>query len=106
MRPTMAGSRPLPGAVVRLTVDDPIGDRTQILLDEHGRIDGRYQASSRHATGLRGSSNQRVHLLSERYTHADIEETPEAEILIDAQGRITMSGVAPIRLRGMRGKKR
>lgn len=62
-------------------------------------IDGRYDPHERMARHLRGSANQRVHLLTERYTMADIEATPEAEIIIDAQGRVTLSGVAPLGLR-------
>ena len=62
-------------------------------------IDGRYDSHQRLARRLRGSENQRVHLLTGRYTLADIERTPEAEIIIDARGNITLSGVAPISLR-------
>lgn len=86
------------------TVDElrtrPLGAETLAYLDV--LIDGRYRAKERLARHLRGSRNQRAHLLSDRYTAADIEATPEAEIRIDPAGRITMSGVAPIRLRGKR----
>lgn len=68
-------------------------------------IDGRYVAGERHAQQMRGSHNQRIHRLSERYSLAEIEATPEAEIRIDGQGRVTLSGVAPIRLSGKRSQR-
>lgn len=81
----------------------PLGQETLRYLDV--LIDGRYVASERHAQQLRGSSNQRIHLLSDRYTTAEIEATPEAEIRIDGQGRVTLSGVAPIKLSGKRSRR-
>jgi anaerobic ribonucleoside-triphosphate reductase activating protein len=65
-------------------------------------VDGRYQARQRLGRGLRGSANQRIHLLSERYGVADVEATPEAEIRIDAQGRVVLTGVDPLRLKRTR----
>jgi anaerobic ribonucleoside-triphosphate reductase activating protein len=65
-------------------------------------VDGRYQARQRLGRGLRGSANQRIHLLSERYGVADVEATPEAEIRIDAQGRVVLTGVDPLRLKRAR----
>lgn len=62
-------------------------------------IDGRYRAGERVATGLRGSANQQVHLLTERYTAEDIAAVPEAEIRIDAAGRVHLTGVAPLVLK-------
>lgn len=56
-------------------------------------IDGRYLKRKRLASGLRGSSNQAIHLLSNRYRLEEIEFTPPGEVQIDAQGRITLSGV-------------
>lgn len=65
-------------------------------------VDGRYEARQRLGRGLRGSANQRIHLLSERYGVADVEATPEAEIRIDAQGRVVLTGVDPLRLKRAR----
>lgn len=65
-------------------------------------VDGRYEARQRLGRGLRGSANQRIHLLSERYSAADVEATPEAEIRIDAQGRVVLTGVDPLRLKRAR----
>jgi anaerobic ribonucleoside-triphosphate reductase activating protein len=65
-------------------------------------VDGRYEARQRLGRGLRGSANQRIHILSERYGAADVEATPEAEIRIDAQGRVVLTGVDPLRLKHAR----
>lgn len=62
-------------------------------------VDGRYRAPERLGRGLRGSANQRIHLLTERYTREQVEATPEAEIRIDAQGRIVLTGVNPLKLK-------
>lgn len=61
-------------------------------------VDGRYQARQRLGRGLRGSDNQRIHVLGERYRAADVEATPEAEIRIDARGQVVLTGVDPLRL--------
>lgn len=61
-------------------------------------IDGRYQAPQRLARGLRGSHNQRIQLLTERYTVADVEATPVAEIRIDPRGNVIATGVDPLKL--------
>lgn len=62
-------------------------------------VDGRYVASERLATGLRGSENQRIQLLTERYTCADVEATPIAEIRIGRAGEIVLTGVNPLKLK-------
>ncbi|HUH04502.1 MAG TPA: 4Fe-4S cluster-binding domain-containing protein, partial [Kofleriaceae bacterium] len=64
-------------------------------------IDGRYQAPQRLARGLRGSHNQRIQLLTDRYTLAAVEATPVAEIRIDARGNVTATGVDPLKLKGL-----
>lgn len=61
-------------------------------------VDGRYQARQRLGRGLRGSANQRIHLLGDRYRPGDVEATPEAEIRIDARGQVVLTGVDPLRL--------
>jgi anaerobic ribonucleoside-triphosphate reductase activating protein len=65
-------------------------------------IDGRYVASDRLATGLRGSANQRIQLLTDRYTRADVEATPVAEIRIGPTGEVVLTGVDPIKLKPRR----
>jgi anaerobic ribonucleoside-triphosphate reductase activating protein len=62
-------------------------------------IDGRYVAGDRLATGLRGSANQRIQLLTERYSLADVEATPVAEIRIGPTGDVILTGVNPLKLR-------
>jgi anaerobic ribonucleoside-triphosphate reductase activating protein len=62
-------------------------------------IDGRYRSGERLATGLRGSANQRIHLLTARYTAADVEATPVAEIRIGKTGDVILTGVDPLKLR-------
>ena len=65
-------------------------------------IDGRYVARDRLASGLRGSANQRIQLLTARYTLADVEATPVAEIRIAPTGDVVLTGVDPLRLKPRR----
>lgn len=65
-------------------------------------IDGRYVAGDRLATGLRGSANQRIQLLTDRYALADVEATPVAEIRITAGGDVILTGVDPLKLKARR----
>ena len=65
-------------------------------------IDGRYRAGERLATGLRGSANQRIQLLTARYTLADVEATPVAEIRIGRTGEVTLTGVDPLKVAKLR----
>ena len=76
------------------------GPEVLALLDV--LIDGRYVAAERHATGLRGSANQRIHLLTDRYSLADVEATPTAEIRIGPDGEIVLTGVDPLKLKVLR----
>ena len=62
-------------------------------------IDGRYVSGQRLATGLRGSANQRIQLLTSRYTLADVEATPVAEIRISRDGEVVLTGVNPLKLK-------
>ncbi len=62
-------------------------------------IDGRYIAADRLATGLRGSANQRIQLLTDRYQLADVEATPIAEIRISRTGELVLTGVDPLKLK-------
>lgn len=66
-------------------------------------IDGRYVAADRLASGLRGSANQRIHLLTDRYTLADVEATPVAEIRIGKDGEIVLTGVDPLKAKHLLG---
>ncbi|HEY0252217.1 MAG TPA: 4Fe-4S single cluster domain-containing protein [Kofleriaceae bacterium] len=62
-------------------------------------IDGRYRSTERLAEGLRGSANQRIQLLTDRYTLADVEATPVAEIRISKTGDAVLTGVNPLKLK-------
>ena len=62
-------------------------------------VDGRYVSGERLGAGLRGSSNQRIHCLTARYTLAEVEGTPVAEIRIAPDGSVVLTGVNPIKLK-------
>ena len=68
-------------------------------------IDGRYVAGDRLATGLRGSANQRIRLLTARYRLEDVEATPVAEIRIGPTGDVILTGVDPLKLK-LPGRRR
>ncbi|MBI3097682.1 MAG: radical SAM protein [Planctomycetes bacterium] len=74
----------------------PLGP--QILEHLDVLIDGRYVERRHLGSGLRGSSNQIIHLLTSRYTVGDLLRTPEGEILIDPAGKLTLSGVCAPRM--------
>ena len=59
-------------------------------------IAGRYIPNQRLARGLIGSSNKTVHFLTNRYSHADLTEVPEAEVILNQNGEIIFSGINPI----------
>jgi anaerobic ribonucleoside-triphosphate reductase activating protein len=59
-------------------------------------IAGRYEAARRQAQGLIGSSNKTVHFLTERYSPADLEDIPQAEIILSPDGEIILSGIDPL----------
>ncbi len=63
-------------------------------------IAGRYVPARALGEGLLGSANQTVHFLTDRHGMADIGEVPQAEIQIDALGRVAVTGVAPPNLGG------
>jgi anaerobic ribonucleoside-triphosphate reductase activating protein len=83
------------------TIDEirafPLGAELLAQLDV--LIDGRYVSTERLATGLRGSANQRIQLLSPRYSRADVEATPVAEIRIGKSGDVILTGVNPLKLK-------
>lgn len=43
--------------------------------------------------GLLGSANQEAELLTARYTRSDLEGVPEAEVLIDRDGAVLVTGI-------------
>lgn len=76
----------------------PLG--SDILRGIDVLIAGRFVQARRLSRGLRGSSNQRIHLLTDRYSLSQIEETPVAEVIVDPEGRLTLSGIDPPELSG------
>ena len=62
-------------------------------------VDGRYVAGERRAEGLRGSENQRIHLLTDRHRREEVEATPVAEIRIAPTGEVILTGVNPLKLK-------
>lgn len=60
-------------------------------------ISGRYIDSQRVASGLSGSANKIFHFLTSRYTIADLETIPEAEIWIQPDGSVLFSGINPLK---------
>jgi anaerobic ribonucleoside-triphosphate reductase activating protein len=77
--------------------EQPLGPALLETIDV--LIDGRYRAPERLGTGLRGSANQRIQLLTDRYSRDEVEATPEAEVRIAADGSVILTGVAPLRLK-------
>ena len=69
----------------------------QFLANVDVLIAGRYDANRRIAKGLIGSSNKVVHFLSGRYRQADLDQVPQAEIIISPDGEIRTSGIDPVR---------
>lgn len=63
-------------------------------------VDGGYEVALRETTLLaRGSTNQRIHLLSGRYSEADLYMPGKVEVVIDSNGVITETGFSRIELR-------
>ena len=64
-------------------------------------VAGRYMAAKR-SEGVRwlGSSNQRVHFLSSRYSQIDMDRSGDVEILVDVDGTMTLTGFPPSDLFG------
>jgi anaerobic ribonucleoside-triphosphate reductase activating protein len=59
-------------------------------------VAGRYDARRRLATGLRGSANKTVVCLTDRYTEADVDAVPLAEVVIGPDGDVVLTGIDPV----------
>lgn len=59
-------------------------------------IAGRYDQNQRVAQNLIGSANKQIHFLTDRYTQADLDQVPQAEILLSPDGEIILSGIDPL----------
>lgn len=71
-------------------------DIEQILSCIDVLVAGRYNTEQRVAGELRGSANQTVHFLSDRYAQTDVREVPQAEVVIEPDGEVTLSGIDPL----------
>ena len=76
---------------------DALPDGPEVLARLDVLIDGRYVAAERLANGLRGSANQRIQLLTNRYTRSDVEATPTGEVRISPTGEVVLTGVDPLK---------
>lgn len=73
--------------------NQPVGPLILSRLDV--LIAGRYIKSRHLAHALLGSTNQQIHLLTPRYTPADFERIPRREMILHADGSITLTGISP-----------
>lgn len=60
-------------------------------------IVGRYQRSRRLARGLIGSTNKKFIFNTTRYAAEDLAEVPEAEVYLEPDGRVLLTGINPMR---------
>jgi anaerobic ribonucleoside-triphosphate reductase activating protein len=60
-------------------------------------IAGRYLAAKRLASGLIGSSNKSIHFLTGRYHLSDLAPVPGAEVILNPNGEVVLSGIDPLR---------
>jgi anaerobic ribonucleoside-triphosphate reductase activating protein len=72
----------------------PMGNKTIAYIDV--LIAGRFNQQKRVAHGLLGSSNKKIHLLSDRYSEKEITSVPEAELILTLEGEILISGIDPL----------
>jgi len=68
----------------------------EILANIDILLAGRYQAENRLARGLLGSSNKEIYFLNPKYSAADLEAIPDAEILIKPDGTLISTGINPL----------
>ena len=76
--------------------DLPLG--SQILSHVDVLVAGRYVAAQHLGGGLLGSANQQIHLLTSRHTQADFPDLPTREIILHADGTLTLTGIRPWRM--------
>ncbi|WP_282693617.1 4Fe-4S single cluster domain-containing protein [Streptomyces sp. CC208A] len=67
--------------------------RTAAVADVDLLVAGRYNARLRLGAGLRGSANKEYWARTGRYTPEDLLGVPEAELVIGADGSITLTGM-------------
>ena len=79
----------------RLAEIERMAEGPSILRRIDVLIAGRYLPSRHLATGMLGSNNQHIHLLTDRYSIGDITQTPAGEVRIATDGRVTVTGIDP-----------
>lgn len=67
----------------------PLGQKILEQIDV--LIDGRFEIENLAQSGVRGSANQTIHLLTERHSREEFEER-NVEIIIDQEGKLFMTG--------------
>ena len=77
--------------IERLPLGPAIIDRCDVL------IAGRYAPDKHVGRGLLGSSNQQIHVLSDRYNESQLSKTPGCELVLRSDGTITLTGLLPWR---------
>ena len=58
-------------------------------------VAGRYVRARHLGAGLRGSAGKEVWSLTGRYSAADLDVVPEAEVVVGADGTVTVTGMEP-----------
>lgn len=59
-------------------------------------VAGPYVATRHSGRGLIGSTNQQLHLLTDRYRPADFEAVPVREVILHRDGTVTLTGISPL----------
>lgn len=59
-------------------------------------IAGRFEVKNRLAAGLVGSANKTLHFLTPRYSAVDLGSIPEAEVFIQPDGDVVLTGIRPL----------
>jgi anaerobic ribonucleoside-triphosphate reductase activating protein len=72
----------------------PHAQRALALIDV--LISGRYMLKHHLAVGLLGSANKTIHFLTPRYNCSNLGAVPEAEVLINPDGSVILSGISPL----------
>jgi len=67
----------------------------EILRHVDVLIAGRYVESRRLGHELLSSTNQQIHLLTGRHTAAEFAHIPRSELILHADGSITLTGIGP-----------
>jgi len=70
----------------------PHGEEVLALVDV--LIDGPFEQDKPANDGIRGSTNQRIHFLTDRYSLADLEPRQRCEFVITPDGTVVQTGIS------------